>query len=127
MAVQFTLDFDYEINTSLQIGDEIYHSTPQSVAEFTIADGVGSLIHVGTVIDIYNLKSISVYSEYTDSNNDLLPANTPTSTSYISFSKNKVVNNSDLLGYYAEVEFINNSNSKAELFSVASEISENSK
>jgi len=127
MAVQFTLDFDYEINTSLQIGDEIYHSTPQSVAEFTIADGVGSLIHVGTVIDIYNLKSISVYSEYTDSNNDLLAANTPTSTSYISFSKNKVVNNSDLLGYYAEVEFINNSNSKAELFSVASEISENSK
>ena len=127
MAVEFTLNFDYDINASLQIGDEIYHSIPQEIGGFSVADGGGSLTHVGTVVDILGLTSISVYSEYTDSNNDLLPANEPTSNSFISFSKNKVVNNSDLLGYYAEVKFTNNSNAKAELFAVASEISENSK
>ncbi len=32
------------------------------------------------------------------------------------FSKNKSVNNSSLLGYYAEIILVNNSNEKAEMF-----------
>jgi hypothetical protein len=127
MAVNFTLDFNYEINASLQVGDELYFSTVQNLGGFEVADNSTSMIHIGTVIDIFDEFSISVYSEYVDASNNLLNSNTPPSGSYISFSKNKVVNNSDLLGYYAEVEFINNSKTKAELFSVGSEVTENSK
>jgi len=51
----------------------------------------------------------------------------PTSTDYIMFGKNSVVNSSSILGYYAEAKFVNDSREKAELFSVGSEISESSK
>ena len=43
------------------------------------------------------------------------------------FAKNKEVNSSSLKGYYAEVKFVNNSNEKAELFSIGSGVSESSK
>jgi len=43
------------------------------------------------------------------------------------FAKNQAINTSSLLGYYADVKFENNSRTKAELFSVGSEISESSK
>ena len=43
------------------------------------------------------------------------------------FAKDKKVNTSSLLGYYADVKFVNNSTTKAELFSVGSEIAESSK
>jgi len=46
---------------------------------------------------------------------------------FIMFSKNNKVNSSSLKGYYAELEFVNNSNKKIELFAVSSEISESSK
>ena len=51
----------------------------------------------------------------------------PSQGDYIMFGKSNVVNSSSLLGYYAEVKFVNNSHQKAELFSVGSEISESSK
>ena len=43
------------------------------------------------------------------------------------FAKNHVVNTSSLLGYYANVKFKNNSISKAEIFSINSEITESSR
>ena len=46
---------------------------------------------------------------------------------FYSFSKSKITNTSNLVGYYADVNFVNNSTEKAELFSVSSEISESSK
>ena len=36
------------------------------------------------------------------------------------FSKNKLANTSGITGYYAEVDFANDSREKAELFSVSS-------
>ena len=43
------------------------------------------------------------------------------------FSKNKAVNNTSLIGYFAEVKLRNNSKEKAELFALSSEIAESSK
>mgnify|MGYP006406290489 FL=1 len=43
------------------------------------------------------------------------------------FQKDNRVNNTSLLGYYAEVELINDSTEKAELFALSSEISWSSK
>ena len=51
----------------------------------------------------------------------------PTANDFISFAKNNKVNMSSLLGYYAGVNFVNNSTEKVELFSVGSEVSESSK
>ena len=51
----------------------------------------------------------------------------PPAESYIMFEKDKRVNSSSLIGYYAEVEFKNNRKDKIELFAVGSEVSENSK
>ena len=54
-------------------------------------------------------------------------ASAPGSDDFIMFSKNKSVNNSSLLGYYAEVKLTNDSDKKAELFALGSEVSESSK
>ena len=43
------------------------------------------------------------------------------------FEKDKQVNSSSLIGYYAEVKFVNNSTEKVELFSIGAEVSESSK
>ena len=51
----------------------------------------------------------------------------PTMGDYISFAKDKRVNTSSLVGYYASVNFVNNSRNKVELFSVGSEVTESSK
>ena len=47
--------------------------------------------------------------------------------SFILFSKDARANMSSLLGYYADVEFVNTSNTEAEIFAVNSEIVESSK
>ena len=49
------------------------------------------------------------------------------SNSFIMFKKNEVINNSGIKGYYAEVNFKNNSIEKAELFALSSEIVQSSK
>ena len=50
-----------------------------------------------------------------------------TADDFIMFSKNKAVNNSSLLGYYAEVKLSNDSTDKVELFSIGSEVTQSSK
>ena len=45
----------------------------------------------------------------------------------VKLAKDKKVNSSSLVGYYADVKFVNNTSRKAELFSVGSEISESSR
>ncbi len=51
----------------------------------------------------------------------------PSTSDCIVFSKDARANMSSLLGYYAEVEFVNNSTEEAEIFAVNSEIVESSK
>ena len=46
---------------------------------------------------------------------------------YLMFAKQSVINNTGMLGQYAEVKFINNDTAKAELFAVSAEISQSSK
>lgn len=64
---------------------------------------------------------------YIQVDNGSLNFNMPTQNDYVFFSKNNEINMSEVLGYYAEVKFVNDSTDRAELFAVASEISESSK
>ena len=128
MAYVQTLNFDHNINTSLQVGDQVYMTSTSDFGGFQ-QNSSAVPIHIGQVHSIISSTEIEVYSEYVDSFGDPLPYNLldPNGGDYISFSKNRVVNNNDLLGYYASVHFVNNSTTDAKLWSVGSGITENSK
>ena len=80
-------------------------------------------------LEANNIQKIGAVTSL--SNNSLMvdtsDGTPPTESDYIFFVKNQIINTSSLLGYYADVNFENNSKEKAELFSVNSEITESSK
>tara|TARA_R100001463_G_scaffold89868_2_gene144602 strand:- start:302 stop:703 length:402 start_codon:yes stop_codon:yes gene_type:complete len=133
MSFVLTLNFQYEVNTSLQVGDNVYFSSPDSLGGYQ-TNNISDLTHCGTVFNILSPFSIEIESDYQNPDGTAIPANVPQVDSYISFSKGGGsgtgggnVNQNEVVGYYAEARFSNNDTIKAELFSVASEITENSK
>jgi hypothetical protein len=103
------MEFDGEINTSLQIGDTIYYQQNSDAPIVKFGQVTG--IHSGYI----------TVEETTPNPPD------PTHGAFILFVKNQVVNMSGLSGYYADAKFENNSKVKAELFAVSSEVTESSK
>ena len=124
MAI-ITLSFD-NINTSVQIGDIAYYSfNPTSKGGFdysmlSTTKRLGKIVGGNSIGTPITNNSITV--EY-----DSSIISPPFTNAFISFAKDKKVNTSSLLGYYADAKFVNNSTKKAELFSVGSEIAESSK
>ena len=123
------LTFEQELNKSLQIGDNVWYvNTTSSGSYDTASTNNNDFALLGKVISVsapYQKAEIEVEMACFDLPQDLgyvLDQNT-----FIMFSKNNKVNSSSLKGYYAELEFVNNSNKKIELFAVSSEISESSK
>ena len=127
-----TVTFTNELNESVQLGDVLYYVNPSSE---TMQGNAGVHESSGTQTPILNSNNIievgvitainyatSVITADIDNSTAL-----PTGSSFFLFSKDNRANMSSLLGYYAEVEMTNNSNIKAELFSVGSEIFESSK
>jgi len=131
-----TLTFSHDINVSLQVGDIVYYSPTGTIAGsgFNTVNTIGTVVKFGVVSAIYNdgnssgtIPIHSILVMYDDVNP--LPSGVPPPqlTDYIMFSKNKQVNSSSLIGYYADINFLNYSKGKIELFSVGSEVSESSK
>ena len=129
MSQNLTFTFDKKINISAQVGDNVYSVDPSSSGGFEAAD-LSACKFVGVITEIQHkpTKYINVFQDllnnYTPAGPD--PANNVLG-SFLMFSKNKQVNTSGISGYFAEVEFTNNSREYAELFSVGSQISESSK
>jgi len=128
MALQSaTLSFNNPVNASLQIGDVVYYSIITSSGTFATVLPSNTILF-GTVSDIStDGLSIDVVYEDDADGDGIVDVSPPGVNDYISFAKDKQVNSSSLVGYYAEAKFINNSKEKAELFSVGSEVSESSK
>jgi len=128
MALQSaTLSFNNPVNASLQIGDVVYYSIITSSGTFATVLPSNTILF-GTVSDIStDGLSIDVVYEDDADGDGIVDVSPPGINDYISFAKDKQVNSSSLVGYYAEAKFINNSKEKAELFSVGSEVSESSK
>ena len=120
-------------NASLQVGDTAYYTTPTTNivdnsntttlpnnfindTEYADEDGESILIEIGEITEIG-----SNFIRIED------PFSTPAAGDFLMFSKDKSVNNTSLLGYYAEVKLSNNSIDKAELFTLGSEIVPSSK
>jgi|TARA_R110000765_G_scaffold228874_1_gene332517 hypothetical protein len=113
MAIKINLKNDID-NVSLQIGDVAYYvkddDTSTSVTSFTDSvERIGVITSIGTSYIVVD-STIE-----------------PPANAFLMFSKDKVANNTSLLGYFAEVKLINNSTEKAELFALSSEIGLSSK
>jgi hypothetical protein len=127
-----TLSFD-DMNASVQVGDITYYSSINNA----LTSGLNYLSSgfdrstlsetkkLGVIVGGNSISApITANSITVDYGSGTLPSLTD---AFISFAKDKKVNTSSLLGYYADVKFVNNSTEKAELFSVGSGIEESSK
>ena len=103
-------------NASLQIGDTAYYVGSVDDTTTSVANSTDSVKKIGKITAI-------------GSNNVTIDTaiNTPSNGDFIMFSKDKIVNNTSLLGYYAEVKLSNDSTDKAELFALSSEVAHSSK
>ena len=125
MAIVSTILNFESINISAQVGDIIYYTPFTGVSQggFNQA-GLANTIMLGPIISITTLGdgTIDVLVKYDDT-----ITSPPSLGDFISFVKDKKVNTTSLLGYYASINFVNNSTDKIELFSVGSEVVESSK
>ena len=94
------LTFNDGVNSNLQVGDNIYFLADNAVASYTLSGAC--TVKTATTITI--------------------PANgtAPAAGKFVLFDKGGVVNQSGLLGFFAEVEMKHTTTSAAELFSVGS-------
>ena len=128
VSIKVRLTFDYDLNKSLQVGDTIWYvETSPSGAYNTGSTNNNNFSLLGVVSTVsheYRKSIIDVDYPSFDLPEDL---GLNLEKSFIMFSKDKAVNSAGLKGYYAELEFVNNSNKKIELFSVGSEVVQSSK
>jgi len=117
---QVNLNFD-SINASAQVGDDVYYTVPQPGTNggFDIG-GLDNTYYLGL---IYEISGNTVKVQFDDA---IAPHQPLAHGALISFVKDKKANTVSLRGYYAEVNLVNNSKEKAELFSLGSEVSESS-
>tara|TARA_R110000824_G_scaffold284373_3_gene472648 strand:- start:222 stop:596 length:375 start_codon:yes stop_codon:yes gene_type:complete len=120
-----TLIFDEPLNSSLQLGDIVYYSPTNQAANSNIWKATTTnVVKFGVVNNIIvDPPSVKVIYDAGVS----LPSYNPLHPDYIMFEKDKQVNSSSLIGYYANVKLVNDSKGKIELFSLGSEVSESSK
>ena len=118
-----TVTFTNELNESVQLGDVLYYVNPASE---TMQGTPSPILNSNNVIEVGVITAINYATSVITA--DIANSTAlPTSSSFFLFSKDNRANMASLLGYYAEVEFTNNSTEKAELFSFGSEFSESSK
>ena len=107
-------------NDSLQVGDDAYYVTPGAAID-GINHSTEDPIKIGEITEIdSDVGGVGLITVETVNS-------TPSIDDFIMFQKNRRVNNTSLLGYYAEVKLNNNSEDKAELFALSSEITASSK
>ena len=137
--ITLTLNTDKKINISLQVGDAIYargtETQPgaddsQATVGFNSID-TGSPQLVGILRRIQVSQNINAFQYLLDVDDQEIASMGfnpyyPNANDFIMFSK-YTRGDSGVLGYYAEAKFVNNSNEKAEMFAVSSEIIINSK
>tara|TARA_Y100001963_G_C6668986_1_gene394168 strand:+ start:535 stop:909 length:375 start_codon:yes stop_codon:yes gene_type:complete len=120
-----SLFFSTEINISAAIGDIVYYTPTSTVSEFSVSQ---SIVRLGKIKQIEEVTSGPNKGDYkivchVDSGVEY----PNTTTDFILFAKDNIVNSGSVLGYYSELTFINDSNEEFELYSVNFEVTESSK
>mgnify|MGYP003122452668 CR=1 FL=1 len=122
MIIQQELFFD-SVNVSAQVGDIVYFTSPPNGGQLVGGFDYGEVGVTSILGPIMSISGGTITVQYDNS----IVTTSLSQGDFISFVKDKSVNTSSLLGYYASVNFVNNSTGKIELFSVGSDISESSK
>ena len=119
-----------DLNYSLQIGDTLYYVPVSSLGGFSVGEQsdivkLGPYLGQGSIM--YN--SIGITHSLEGAVWTLVENGTPLPESgdFLLFSKDNIVNENGLLGYYMSVKVENDSDEYAELFSVVTEVFESSK
>lgn len=117
--IQISLTFP-DLNVSAQIGDSVYYSN--NIQNY----GGQETVTIPNTIKLGEITAITGNTIVVNYDDQLVSP--PSSTSFISFAKNKEVNTADLVGYYTKVKFVNDETTKSiELFSVGADVSVSSK
>ena len=126
MQVTYTIQGD--INTSVQVGDNIYFCLKSPDASYQTSN---SFVHSGVVSGIEKLAgNTNIIVTATNFSNVPGGANFPTTNMndyFLFFAKDTSANLNRIKGYYASVLFRNDSNKRAELYTVGAEIQQSSK
>jgi len=109
-----------QVNTSLQVGDTGYYTSTSNTGGFDQSDGAITEIGIIKSIDVQDSSTVIKFEQNTG-------IQIPSYNDFFFFSKDNSINMSSILGYYGEVEFKNNSKTKAEMFSTACGLAESSK
>ena len=122
MALKINLTNEIQ-NVSLNIGDTAYYIDGSSLASGTdisvASNTTGQEELIKKIGEITNVGGTFITVDTV--------INTPPDNAFIMFSKNKIANNTSLLGYFAEVTLKNNSTAPAELFALNSQVAPSSK
>jgi hypothetical protein len=123
------ITFPEAVNSSLQLGDIVYYSPTDSVPNSNIQKTTTSnIVKLGSVFSITtDPPTVQVTYDDLPDNNGVSTVFPPLINDYVMFEKDKQVNSSSLVGYYADIKLTNNSKKKIELFSLGSEVTESSK
>tara|TARA_Y100000015_G_C2393306_1_gene91348 strand:+ start:1691 stop:2056 length:366 start_codon:yes stop_codon:yes gene_type:complete len=109
------------INVSLSVGDIAYYcNAVQAQGGYATTPSFENVVKMGEVKS-FDLDTGLVVVDCASN------VNMPTSNDYVFFSKDNESQLSSLLGYYAEVKFVNNSTEESELFEVSMEVTQSSK
>ena len=123
--MQIKLTFTNPLNQSLQVGDTVWYIDGQDINQsggYDVADN-NNILKLGIVEELsnqYRAHQVTISNSFTVVPPDLTNA-------FIMFSKDNSANLTSLTGYYALAKFENNSEEKAELYAVGSEIAQSSK
>jgi len=141
MSFILGLTFNHPLNESVQIGDMAYF-TPITPTGTSITLGTGfntadteDIVELGKIVLITNadlsagpIAHVDILDNLVDPSGAAIPSLIPVQgVDFIMFGKDRGANTTSLIGYYAEIKFVNDSKVKAELFSVGSEVVESSK
>jgi len=132
--ITLTLNNISNLNVSLQVGDLVYarsidkqnndvslDAQQDTNGEYTPTNGVNA-VGILTQTNVLAGNNVELLIDETDFSSSYKPV----AGDFIMFSKyNQFVG--DVMGYYAQAKFTNNSREKAEIFSVGSEVIINSK
>ena len=108
-------------STGAQVGDIAYYISNSNISSTGGFDTSSSLNNVVRIGNITGITSSTVLV------NSTLNIDLPNQDDFIFFTKDNAVNLKSLIGYYANVKFINDSTDYAELFSVGLDVAESSK
>lgn len=111
---QITLKFTYPINTSAQVGDIAYFTSATNKYKSNDIKKIGKILEIDQATNTLLCEIPSSQER-------------PETSDFILFSKDNTQNTGSVLGYYARLQFRNDSTEYAEIFSIGSEVFDSSK